>query len=215
MIYDPELKLSDHFKYKELIKSDTAIAKGIDNNVPDEIYDVVIANAKYVAETLLEPLRKIYGPFTLSSWFRGESLEFAITRLDGFTKHLTKYTGSKPLLNTYLKRLRTIESLADLISLAKTDSTVDEIYSMWRIYFARKQHPRGEAVDIKIAKAGSVQALYLQCKALKLPYDQIILEMHKPAIPMSGWVHYSMFDESTQANADAGRKNRYQDFAIS
>ncbi|MGL5012939.1 MAG: hypothetical protein ACRC6V_01445 [Bacteroidales bacterium] len=215
MIYDPELKLSDHFKYKELIKSDTAIAKGIDNNVPEEVYDVVIANAKYVAETLLEPLRKIYGPFTLNSWFRGERLEFAITRLDGFTKHLTKYTSSKPLLNTYLKYIRTIESLDELVRLAKTDSTVAEIYSMWRIYFARKNHPQGTAVDIKIAKAGSIQALYLQCKALKLPYDQIILEMHKPAIPMSGWVHYSILDESTPANMLAGRKNRYQDFAIS
>lgn len=215
MIYDPELKLSDHFKYKELIKSDTAKAKGIDNNVPEEIYEVVIANAKYVAETLLEPLRKIYGPFTLSSWFRGESLEFAITRLDGFTSYVTKNTKSKNVLKAYLEKLKTIESLEQLEILSRTDYTVGEIYSLWQSYFARKQHPRGEAVDIKIAKAGSVQALYLQCKALKLPYDQIILEMHKPAIPMSGWVHYSMFDESTQANADAGRKNRYQDFAIS
>lgn len=212
MNYDPELKLSPHFKYKEMILSSTAIANGIDNNV---VEDYIIENAKYVAETLLEPLRKIYGPFSLNSWYRGQDLEYSITRLDGFKTFLMKSNLKVADRQLCLNAVTKHKLLAHLIMHADSDNGSMLALSQWKMYFARKQHPQGEAVDVKIAKAGSVQALYLTCKSLKLPYDQIILEMHKPAIPMSGWVHYSMFDETTERNIELGRKNRYMDFSIS
>lgn len=48
-------KISEHFTLEELIYSDTAKLKGI-NNTPDEIHKKVL---KHTAEYMLEPLRKL------------------------------------------------------------------------------------------------------------------------------------------------------------
>ena len=54
------MKLSDHFTVEELCKSQTALRFGI-NNTPIPSH---IDNLKYLAITILEPIRKEFGPFT-------------------------------------------------------------------------------------------------------------------------------------------------------
>ena len=72
----------------------------------------------------------------------------------------------------------------------------------WAKYFARKQHPRGNAVDFEV-KGVSNKDLFEWCKA-NLVYDQLILEFHKSGDPRSGWVHISYVP----------RNNRKQAFSI-
>lgn len=52
------------------------------------------------------------------------------------------------------------------------------------------QHVLGEAADIECA-ALSTAALARKIVALRLPFDQLILEFHDAATPSSGWVHVS------------------------
>ena len=59
----------------------------------------------------------------------------------------------------------------------------------WKQYFASKQHPKGNAVDLEV-KGVSNSALFDWIRA-NLEYDQLILEFHKASIPDSGWVHVS------------------------
>lgn len=51
------------------------------------------------------------------------------------------------------------------------------------------QHRRGEAADIEIA--GVSNADLARWIAANLPFDQLILEAHRPGEPNSGWVHVS------------------------
>ena len=64
------MKLSDHFTVEELCKSQTALRFGI-NNTPIPSH---IDNLKYLAITILEPIRKEFGPFTPSSGYRSRGL---------------------------------------------------------------------------------------------------------------------------------------------
>ena len=61
--------------------------------------------------------------------------------------------------------------------------------SAWNTYFARKQHPKGDAVDLEIKGIGN-QELFDYIKA-NLDFDQLILEFYKTGMPTSGWVHVS------------------------
>jgi zinc D-Ala-D-Ala carboxypeptidase len=78
LIYDPKTRLSKHFTMKEVGRSDTADRFGIDNTpTPD-----ILQAAQLVAENVLEPVRIHFGiPFSPSSWYRGEDLEKAITKV--------------------------------------------------------------------------------------------------------------------------------------
>ena len=69
------MKLSRNFSLAELIKSDTAIRKGINNNPND---DQITALQK-LCENILQPVRDHYAsPVTVSSGFRSEELCVAI-----------------------------------------------------------------------------------------------------------------------------------------
>ena len=61
--------------------------------------------------------------------------------------------------------------------------------SAWHTYFARKQHPKGDAVDLEIKGIGN-QELFDYIKA-NFDFDQLILEFYKIGMPTSGWVHVS------------------------
>ena len=77
--------LSPHFTLHELIKSDTAVRKGIDNN-PDPI---VLENLKLLASKL-EVVRAILGrPVRISSGYRSKALNEAI----GGSKTSTHMSG--------------------------------------------------------------------------------------------------------------------------
>ena len=62
------------FKYKELIKSDTAIRKGI-VNCPNEIQ---WQHLERMAQTILQPVREEFGPLRVTSAFRCPELCLAI-----------------------------------------------------------------------------------------------------------------------------------------
>lgn len=61
----------------------------------------------------------------------------------------------------------------------------------WRIYFATKQHPKGEAVDFKCPKFGSPEKIIQAIRLKPLGFDQLILEYPGEG----GWVHASFSDK--------------------
>lgn len=62
----------------------------------------------------------------------------------------------------------------------------------WAIYFDRKQHPKGCAVDIELPGVSN----YDLAKWIRdnLEFDQLILEFHVWDNPTSGWVHASFVE---------------------
>lgn len=72
---DRNEKLSENFTLGELINSDMAERKGIDNNPPDHL----IQKLKRLSTELLEPIRTYYGkPFRPNSGYRCDELNKAI-----------------------------------------------------------------------------------------------------------------------------------------
>lgn len=80
------MKLSQHFTLEEMIKSQTASRKGIDNTPTPE----VIENLKLLCENVLEKIRINFGrPLTVNSGYRGPKLNKAI----GGAKNSQHMTG--------------------------------------------------------------------------------------------------------------------------
>lgn len=77
--------VSKHFSLEEVFASQTADRKGIDNY---PYSDELIENAKYLAETLLEPLREEFGPVYGSSWYRCAELNSALGGSSATSLHL-------------------------------------------------------------------------------------------------------------------------------
>ena len=68
-------KISDHISFKEAVRSNTALRRGIEN-IPNEIQ---LDNMKLLAEKVFEPLRKwVGGPIKINSFFRSPELNTAI-----------------------------------------------------------------------------------------------------------------------------------------
>ncbi len=68
------MNLSRNFTLSELIKSDTAIRKGINNNPNAE----QIEKLKALCENILQPVRDHFGRVKITSGFRSEELCLAI-----------------------------------------------------------------------------------------------------------------------------------------
>lgn len=69
------MKLSENFSLEEMIISETAARKGIDNMPSEEI----IANLKQLCKYVLEPLRTLIGvPLLVTSGYRSPALNKAI-----------------------------------------------------------------------------------------------------------------------------------------
>ena len=69
------MKLSENLSLAEMVKSWTAIRKGIDNSPTPEH----IENMKALAENIFQPIRKYFGvPIHISSGYRSEKLNKAI-----------------------------------------------------------------------------------------------------------------------------------------
>lgn len=72
---DRNEKLSEHFTLGELIKSEMAERKGIDNTPPENL----IPKLRRLCEEILEPVRNHYGrPFRPNSGYRGPELNDAV-----------------------------------------------------------------------------------------------------------------------------------------
>lgn len=185
MLILPE-RVSDHFTYKEVIRSDTAEQFNIDNNIKDE---VVLEKAKLTAKHILEPVRDKFGPLVPNSWYRGEELEFIICR-NPFIHFVEAGWGRK-----YTDPLHGDFTLADL-------DGHKELTDAWTKYFAKKQHPKGMSVDFEYAHVDN-RALFNWCKE-NLDYDQLILEFYRRKNgSSSGWVHCSY-------NPDGNRRQAFE-----
>jgi len=68
------MKLSRNFTLQELIKSDTAIRKGIDNNPNAD----QVEKLKTLCETILQPVRDHFGRVKVTSGYRSSDLCLAI-----------------------------------------------------------------------------------------------------------------------------------------
>ena len=141
-------RLSPHFSYGELIRSQLAVRLRIDNRVTDAD---VIDRARLLAHQVLEPIRARFGPFSPTSWYRCEKLERALCEAQWVDSGL-----------------------------------------YWPEYFARKQHPKGCAVDIVLP---TVSADYLFGWIQEgLNFDQLILEGQAE----QAWVHVSYVAEGNR-----------------
>ena len=64
-----------YFSFKEMIKSNTAKSKGLDNTPTWDEID----NLKKLIETILDPLRELWGgPITVTSGYRSKELNKAV-----------------------------------------------------------------------------------------------------------------------------------------
>ena len=67
--------ISEHISYKEAIRSNTALRRGIEN-IPDVDQ---LENMKVIAEKVFEPLREwVGGPIKINSFYRSPELNVAI-----------------------------------------------------------------------------------------------------------------------------------------
>lgn len=211
---DPDYKLSENFKYKELIASDNAVKFKLENRVPASQSDIIL-NATYTAQNVLEVCRSRFGGFTPNSWYRGPEVEYAATYRDGFSKYIQKTyrrsNNSEPTADKLISLVCATMFLREIIKLARNGGTdYAIILHLWNNYYSAKQHPKGEAVDFEINGSKSNKALWDWIKTSTIKYDQLILEFHKPAVgPFSGWVHCSTTEE-----ARTKRKNRLSAFTI-
>jgi len=142
------------------------------DNTPGEL---VLEQAELVALGCLQRSREHFGiGYVPNSWFRCELLERSIAG-KGFANWAT----------------------------GRGFIVVDGIESdAWKQYFARKQHPKGNAVDHEIPGVDNDE-LFEWYKA-NVEFDQLIREFAKPGDPKSGWVHISLLPSG----------NRNQAFAI-
>ena len=169
MLYTPD----HHFEGTNFTHREVAASSTADrlgiDNTPTEH---VIEQAELVAIECLQPARDHYGRgYVPNSWFRCELLERSIAG-----------TGFK---NWAEKR--------GLIVVDGIDSDA------WKQYFARKQHPKGNAVDHEIPGVDN-DALFEGYKA-NLVFDQLIREFAKPGDPRSGWVHISKLASGNRQQA--------------
>jgi hypothetical protein len=75
--------------------------------------------------------------------------------------------------------------------------------SSWEKYFERKQHPKGQAVDVEYPGVDNDELFYWIRD--NLAFDQLIREFPKVGIPSSGWVHISW---------GGGQLNRQSHFSV-
>ena len=68
------MKISKYFTLDEVVASDTAAEKGIDNSIKD--YKILSSAAELAR--LLDQIREQFGPFSPLSWYRCEELNKAV-----------------------------------------------------------------------------------------------------------------------------------------
>jgi uncharacterized protein YcbK (DUF882 family) len=73
------MKLTENFSLNEMLKSQTALRKGI-NNKPHE--PSVVTNLQTLCEKVLQPVRDKFGPVTINSGYRCPELNKAVGSSD-------------------------------------------------------------------------------------------------------------------------------------
>ena len=123
-----------HFTLRELIKSDTAIRKGI-KNVPNRQEE---QNLNTLVDKILDPLREAYGkPIIVTSGFRCDELN----RLIGGSKTSQHRTGQAVDIRTVIDTPEENKKLYDLIIKLNLpfDQLIDEHNFDWvHVSFSEK-----------------------------------------------------------------------------
>lgn len=123
-----------HFTLRELIKSDTAIRKGI-KNVPNRQEE---QNLNALVDKILDPLREAYGkPIIITSGFRCEELNSLI----GGSKTSQHRTGQAADIRTIVDTPEENKKLYDLIIKLNLpfDQLIDEYNFDWvHVSFSEK-----------------------------------------------------------------------------
>ena len=123
-----------HFTLRELIKSDTAIRKGI-KNVPNRQEE---QNLNTLVDKILDPLREAYGkPIIVTSGFRCDELN----RLIGGSKASQHRTGQAVDIRTVIDTPEENKKLYDLIIKLNLpfDQLIDEHNFDWvHVSFSEK-----------------------------------------------------------------------------
>lgn len=100
-----DMQLSPHFRLSELLDSDTARAKGLDNNPSPEI----VANLKRLCVEALEPIRAAVGPLKVNSGYRSDAVNKAVggsttsAHSYGLAADLHPPSGCKALMTAIIK----------------------------------------------------------------------------------------------------------------
>jgi uncharacterized protein YcbK (DUF882 family) len=131
-------QLSKNFTLRELIKSDTATRKGINNAPPQSVID----NLKYLCENLLQPIRDMVGIVTINSGYRSPALNKAV----GGAKNSQHLTGQAV----------DFESVQySNIELGKMIEESGLVFDQLIYEFVSKKNPRAGWIHISLVKDGT------------------------------------------------------------
>lgn len=163
--------LTKNFSYKEFYRSEIADI----NNFQEQYFpdDCIVEQLEYLVKSTLQPARSLLprnSKMLISSGYRCERVE----------KILTWHQGFK---NWCQKNNRAWE---------KDYSTAPNVVESWKEYFKRKQHPKGQAADVKCFINGKIKNLELVKIILdfKIPFDQMIRE-DTDDYGEPDWIHIS------------------------
>lgn len=135
--------MGKYFNINELVKSDTATKKKIDNTPTQEIKD----NLNQLIDKILDPLRESYGkPIIVSSGYRCEALNKAV----GGAKTSQHKAGQAADIHT---KSNTRESNKELFNLIRTlklpyDQLINEYNYKW-VHVSYSPKNRRQVLNIK------------------------------------------------------------------
>ena len=130
------MKVTEHVSYKEVIKSNTAIRKGIENIPSGEQMEKI----KLLCENIFEPLREhVGGPIVINSLFRSPQLNIAIGGAAS-SQHCANNGAAMDIDDTYGSM-----SNADMFEFIKDNLDFDQL--IWE--FGTDENPNWVHVSYK------------------------------------------------------------------
>ena len=137
-------RIGEHFTLADIVTSQTASRRGIDNVTP--LTDEFLRNAVALAETILDPERNHWNsPSLVSSWFRSPALNRAITGSSGTSQHMTAQAADH--------RIHGVSIAAQYNWLAfesglPFDQVIYEFDRWVHVSFTTERRPRGQRLRI-------------------------------------------------------------------
>lgn len=153
------MKITEHVSYKEAIKSNTAIRKGIENIPSGEQME----NIKLLCENVFEPLREhVGGPIAINSLFRSPELNRAIGG-SSTSQHCAINGAAIDIDDTYGKM-----SNADMFKFIKDNLDFDQMIweygdddnPDWVHVSYKKRDNRNQILKCKKIKGKTVYSIY-------------------------------------------------------
>jgi hypothetical protein len=137
-------KIGEHFTLADIVTSQTASRRGIDNLTP--LTEEFLQNAIALAKVILDPEREHWNsPSLISSWFRSPALNRAITGSSGTSQHMTAQAADHRIHGV---------SIADQYNWLAFESELpyDQVifeFNRWvHVSFTTERKPRGQRLRI-------------------------------------------------------------------